>query len=103
MRLVVKCDEKFIQRKVDLHAMDWTVMADLIPRHHRFPPNGTLEAPLPPVRGFFFARWSRGAAVLDASDCLLISMLTPIGLGGSVTGDRVVCNCVAPRLILLIF
>ena len=30
-----------------------------LPRHHRFPsrnqvpPNGTLEAPLPPVRGFF--------------------------------------------------
>jgi hypothetical protein len=33
--------------------MDWTVMDD--PSHHRFPPNGTLEAPLPPVRGFFFA------------------------------------------------
>jgi hypothetical protein len=31
--------------------MCWTVMD--YPSHHRFPPNGTLEAPLPPVRGFF--------------------------------------------------
>ena len=29
--------------------------------HHRFPPHGTLEAPLPPVRGFLFA--CPGAAV----------------------------------------
>jgi hypothetical protein len=38
---------------MDLHAMDWTVMAD--PSPSQVPPNGTLEAPLPPVRGFFFS------------------------------------------------
>src|SRR4029077_1070216 len=28
-----------------------------VPTEPRFPPNGTLEAPLPPVRGFFFRCW----------------------------------------------
>ena len=32
----------------------------------RFPPNGTLEAPLPPVRGFLFA------ARAGADECLLL-------------------------------
>jgi hypothetical protein len=34
--------------------MDWTVMAN--PSPSQVPPNGTLEAPLPPVRGFLFGR-----------------------------------------------
>jgi hypothetical protein len=28
--------------------------SDEFPPHHQVPPNGTLEAPLPPVRGFSF-------------------------------------------------
>jgi hypothetical protein len=54
---LAQCDEKFIQQRF-LHAMDWTVMAD--PSPSQVPPNGTLEAPLPPVRGFLFARWVEG-------------------------------------------
>jgi len=45
--------------------MYWTVMA--VPRHHRFPPNGTLEAPLPPVRGFFFQGKKSGVRATNSS------------------------------------
>ena len=55
--------------------MDWTVMAN--PSPSQVPPQWNPRSPAPPVRGFFFARWSRGAAVLDASDCRLISMSAP--------------------------
>jgi hypothetical protein len=44
------------------------------------PPHGTLEAPVPPVRGFFFARWSRGAARggCDSHELLFIAEATSL-------------------------
>ena len=42
--------------------MCWIVMAD--PSPSQVPPNGTLEAPLPPVRGFFMSLSQRVVGVV---------------------------------------
>ena len=56
--------------------MCWIVMAN--PSPSQVPPNGTLEAPLPPVRGFFFVRWVEGRrAVLE---CLEGHRDPPLGV-----------------------
>ena len=42
-----------------------------LPRHHWFPPHGTQEAPLPPVRGFFmsaFLFWTQCEGRFDLND-----------------------------------
>jgi hypothetical protein len=51
--------------------MDWILMA--VPSPSQVPPNGTLEAPLPPVRGFFMVGsvgathpWPLAVGELDA-------------------------------------
>ena len=63
--------------------MDWTVMAN--PSPSQVPPQWNPRSPAPPLRGFFFCSMVEGRrAVLDASDCLLISMSAPHpGLAGA--------------------